>query len=235
MGIPSQDMFILSDLHSARSIPAVLQNIYALGRQAQVIPGFKGPKLGVTFNVSIEEQKRRLVAKKQEQERKVERERQEDERKLKRRTEIETQKKVEIVDDLEEAEVRVLDRKLSKGRISPKDYKLLKQASHEKFNTIRKQENTDIVQGSDIRYGMDQEIAQKRRITYDHSQESQVMNWIEMVTGEPLDDFYGSLKSGVILCKLLSTIYPGCIPEKQIDTRANEMVYRVCLKVTLKF
>jgi hypothetical protein len=34
----------------------VIQNIYAVGRQAQVIPGFNGPKLGVTFTVSLEEQ-----------------------------------------------------------------------------------------------------------------------------------------------------------------------------------
>jgi hypothetical protein len=43
------------------------------------------------------------------------------------------------------------------------------------------------------------------------------LDWVESMTGEACDDFHESLKSGVVLCRLLNVIRPTII--SKIDTR----------------
>ncbi|CAL1540009.1 unnamed protein product [Lymnaea stagnalis] len=52
--------------------------------------------------------------------------------------------------------------------------------------------------------------------------ESQALDWIEANLGEPLDrkkPYDDLLKDGIILCKLMNKLIPGCI--KKIDTKGG--------------
>jgi len=64
---------------------------------------------------------------------------------------------------------------------------------------------------SPVKYGIDKEVADKMQEKYDHTAEEEVMDWIESVTGEPIDDFYTDLHSGVVLCRLINAIWEGRI------------------------
>ena len=217
-------MFILSDLHSRGSISAVLQNIYALGRQAQVLGGFNGPRLGVKYNVSIEEQQRRLRAKEEEKERQREYLRVQSEAQLVRRTELEADKREEIITDMEQNDARKLKRQLTRGTINKKQFLKLSQENSQRFQQLR-HSDTELVRNSDIKYGMDIEIHTKRKEKYSHEREGQAMDWIEKVTKIHIDDFHGDLKSGVVLCNLVNTIYPGTAANP--NTKDHALVHTV--------
>ncbi|PVD28231.1 hypothetical protein C0Q70_10818 [Pomacea canaliculata] len=62
-------------------------------------------------------------------------------------------------------------------------------------------------------------VEQKER---DPELEAQALDWIEANLGEPLDrkkPFDDLLKDGIILCKLMNKLMPGCI--KKIDTKGG--------------
>ena len=217
-------MFILSDLHSANSMSAVLQNIYAVGRQAQVIPGFNGPKLGVTYTVSIEEQQRRVRAKQEERERQAERQKEISRKQLDRRIELENLKRDEIIKDMEKDDIRKLHRQLTRGTINKIQFDKLAMASDQKFKELRNSDK-ELVSNSDIKYGMDIDIHEKRKQGYSTKSEEQAMDWIEKVTNQQMDDFHQDLKNGLLLCKLINCIYPNIVPK--VGTRDVPLVHRV--------
>jgi len=234
LGIPSQDMCLLSDLHSQRSISAVLGNIYALGRQAQVISTFDGPRLGVKYTVSIEEQMRRAKKKEEERQRVIQHRRMKSDSQLRRRNELEEEMRSETLKELEEREQRTHKRRLSKGRISLADFRQLSQGSLEKFKQL-KDSKTDIssmVPGSGaVKYGMDREIAQKRKENYSNEKEEQVMDWIEAISGKPVNNFYDDLRDGIVLCELLNAIRPGLI--RRVNKRDVAISHRDNLQLYL--
>eukprot|EP01099_Mayorella_cantabrigiensis_P007294 TRINITY_DN642_c0_g1_i1.p1 TRINITY_DN642_c0_g1~~TRINITY_DN642_c0_g1_i1.p1 ORF type:complete len:315 (+),score=75.21 TRINITY_DN642_c0_g1_i1:120-1064(+) len=63
LGVPSHELFSISDLHERKDLNSVLNNIYALGRVAQSLPNFDGPILGkiTTQHVVTEEKTRRMT------------------------------------------------------------------------------------------------------------------------------------------------------------------------------
>lgn len=223
--LPSQDTFLLGDLHGAKCMPAVLQCIYALGRQAQVIPGFTGPKLGVTYSVSLSEQTARKERKVEEQRIAREAERRESDRQLNRRLELEKTKRMESIDDMEKAEFRSLKRKLDKGRISMQAYQQAKSASQVHFEALR-----DIPEGeleieiAPVKYGMDIEIEQRMKQRHNTKEEEDAMDWIERVTGREVNNFHEHLKSGRTLCELVNKIRPEAI--KRINTKSSPIADR---------
>ena len=225
LGIPDQDSFVLGDLHSSRSLSAVLQNIFAVARQAQVIPGFQGPQLGVRFSISIEEQQRRIQAKEQERVAQEERQRIASNTQLARRSELETQKREEMIKEMETNDIRRLHRQLTRGELTREKFHELAQKSDSHFKELR-HSNEEIVSNSDIKFGVDIEIHEKRKKGYSLKREEQAMDWIEEVTGIHLDDFHSDLKSGVALCALINTIYPGVAPNP--STRDLPLMHRVC-------
>jgi len=54
--------------------------------------------------------------------------------------------------------------------------------------------------------------------------EDTALDWIEQMTGVELDDIYRSLKSGVVLCKLMNVIQPGIIVK--INTKELPLLHR---------
>ncbi|EGC31824.1 hypothetical protein DICPUDRAFT_156272 [Dictyostelium purpureum] len=69
-------------------------------------------------------------------------------------------------------------------------------------------------------YGMDAEIELKQRAKRDPQLEKELAQWIEKAIGEKLkypNDLIESLRSGIVLCKLINTLLPGTI--KSVNTR----------------
>ena len=223
-------MCLLSDLHSRRSIPAVLANIYALGRQAQVTSTFDGPRLGVKYSVSIEEQQRRKKKKETERQKFMAHRRMKSDSQLRRRTELELEQREEALKDLEVKETRKLTRQLSKGKISLEAFRQKSSENLMKIDTLKNSnaDLTELVPGlGAVKYGMDREIAKKRKKQYSTEKEEQVMDWIEAVTGEDINSFYDDLKDGKTLCKLLNCFRPKMI--RRINTRDTALSHRVCI------
>lgn len=56
-------------------------------------------------------------------------------------------------------------------------------------------------------YGLDAELELKRREKRDPEWETKALKWVAEVTGEEIDvnDIWESLKSGVVLCKYVSS------------------------------
>jgi hypothetical protein len=80
---------------------------------------------------------------------------------------------------------------------------------------------------SPVKFGMDaehQKILEERQMAADTEYEEKALDWIEEITGTELDDFYRSLKSGVVLCQLANCLQPGIIPK--IGTRNLPAVHR---------
>ncbi|XXQ36119.1 Calponin-homology (CH) domain-containing protein [Plasmodiophora brassicae] len=74
-------------------------------------------------------------------------------------------------------------------------------------------------------YGLDKEIAEKIASKYDPAMEKEAQDWIEQVTAEKFKaGFQESLKSGVILCKLLNRIKPGTV--SRINTQSMPFMQR---------
>lgn len=87
---------------------------------------------------------------------------------------------------------------------------------------------------SPVKYGMDsehQKMMEERQMAADTEYEEKALDWIEEITGEELDDFYKSLKSGVILCQLANCIQPGIIPK--INKRNLPAVHRENIQLYL--
>eukprot|EP01105_Mastigella_eilhardi_P013399 TRINITY_DN3054_c0_g1_i1.p1 TRINITY_DN3054_c0_g1~~TRINITY_DN3054_c0_g1_i1.p1 ORF type:complete len:253 (-),score=36.69 TRINITY_DN3054_c0_g1_i1:88-768(-) len=59
-------------------------------------------------------------------------------------------------------------------------------------------------------YGLSAECERKRQATYDRGLETELRGWIEQASGERIGaDFHDTLKSGVVLCKLMNHYRPG--------------------------
>jgi hypothetical protein len=174
----------------------VLQNIYAVGRQAQVLPHWHGPKLGVTFTVSLKQQEerraKRALEKQQESERYKRIEQEELERRQVAEDKAESRKKARMSDE----EGRATLRRTRRG-FHDKNSIRFRQAELERFDAVK--------------FGMDAELERSMEDNYDLGLETALMDWVEAVTQEPVDYFYESLKSGVILCKLINCIRPNMI------------------------
>eukprot|EP01133_Synstelium_polycarpum_P015050 gene15050-17808_t len=64
---------------------------------------------------------------------------------------------------------------------------------------------------ADYHFGLDADLAAKKKAMYDPALENDCRQWIESVTGESINgDFEVALKSGVVLCNLANKIKPGC-------------------------
>lgn len=63
-------------------------------------------------------------------------------------------------------------------------------------------------------YGLDHELQKKLESKWDPVKAQHVANWVSALTHKPCAaDIQTSLKSGVLLCELLNTIWPGTIPK----------------------
>jgi len=84
-------------------------------------------------------------------------------------------------------------------------------------------------------HGMDAEIFLKMEGKRDRVREAKILEWVELVVKEPIDksDGWVSLKSGVILCKLINILKPGTIP-KFSTTRLNVLVERENVQAFLR-
>lgn len=80
-------------------------------------------------------------------------------------------------------------------------------------------EDTVIIGGTRI-FGVDAEAYRKIEAKRDRELERQIAQWIAEVTKEPVDleDPIESLRSGVLLCKLLNAIRPGVISKYNTRT-----------------
>jgi len=68
-------------------------------------------------------------------------------------------------------------------------------------------------------FGLDAEIAARLAAKYDIGAEQEAQCWMEEVIGEEFPgDFVGSLKNGVLLCKLINSIKPGTIKKINENT-----------------
>lgn len=154
------------------------------------------------------------------------------EKQLVRRTELEKEKREEIIQDMEKQEDKKLKRQLSRGTISRIQFKEKKQESTNNFKLLR-DSSIELVSNSDIKYGMDREIHAKRKESYDEKKEEQAMDWIESVTKIHIDDFHEDLKSGIVLCALLNALYPNVI--QKVGEKDIPLVHRVCFEFEFNF
>lgn len=221
LGIPGQDLFDVGDLHSRTMIPAVLQNIFAVGRQAQVIPTYSGPQLGSKFSVSLEEQARRKQKLQEENDRRANFIRAKSEQQLLRRVELEGEQRKDEIKKIGHTRQRSLTRQLSKGRISLTEFEQLSDQTDKEMKDLEQSEDDLGVQAT---YGLDLEIKKKVEAKYDTDREEQVMDWIESVTGTKLSIFYDDLKNGITLCKMVNVFRPKII--SRINTRDTALAHR---------
>ncbi|PRP86810.1 hypothetical protein PROFUN_05027 [Planoprotostelium fungivorum] len=84
-------------------------------------------------------------------------------------------------------------------------------------------------------YGMDAELELKMQSKRDPEFEKSLLQWVEQVAGDKaidINDFGESLKSGVLLCKLVNSIEPNSV--KKIDTRNIALVHVENINAYLK-
>eukprot|EP01100_Stratorugosa_tubuloviscum_P014893 TRINITY_DN822_c0_g3_i1.p1 TRINITY_DN822_c0_g3~~TRINITY_DN822_c0_g3_i1.p1 ORF type:complete len:515 (-),score=265.02 TRINITY_DN822_c0_g3_i1:73-1617(-) len=219
IGIPSQDIFEVSDLHQAKLLPQVIQNLFALGRQAQVLSNFDGPQLGVRYAVSMEDQVKRSQIKEEEKNEQMKRFRATEDSKVQRRDFLLAKQKSDLLILKREEWERAKRRRKNLGRPAPIDKEDVAPTDQEllKYYNI----DEDALQAV---YGMDAEVQQKNRLKYDIQAEEEALDWIEAVTKEKVDDIYKSLRSGVILCRLINCIRPNTV--LKINTRALPLMER---------
>lgn len=110
----------------------------------------------------------------------------------------------------------------------------------EKFDKMEENiQELDIDVGP-ILYGMDRETAinikKKQSSTKAQEDIEEALDWIETMTGEPCDDVYESLKSGVVLCRLINVLRPGAIPKIDMrnSVRFGPAVARENIKIYLE-
>ncbi|RWS10187.1 calponin-like protein [Dinothrombium tinctorium] len=71
--------------------------------------------------------------------------------------------------------------------------------------------------------GLAAEAQEKVNSKYDAALASEILNWIKTLTGDDIntsgdrDNFYETLKSGAILCRLINAIKPDSIPTNKIN------------------
>ena len=58
-----------------------------------------------------------------------------------------------------------------------------------------------------IKLGLDAAVKNKMETKYDKGLEKEIIDWIHAETGETINDFLPDLKSGVILCKFIISIF----------------------------
>jgi len=233
LGVPSQELFVISDLHEKKYLPGVLLNIYALGRQAQVTPGFNGPRLGVKYTFDAERRENITRRKTLEAEALYQQSTMIQDYQMKRRMTLEAEKLEQTVKKQEEDDLRARKRRMTRENITdlPEPAKKMT-ASDKRYarqDAEKKEERRLSI--SPVRFGMDHEIEQKMKAKYDVNEEEKVMDWIEIVTGEPVDEFYPAIKSGVLLCQLINKIRPGTITK--INTRPIPMLERENIQLYL--
>jgi len=178
-------------------LPSVIMNIYALGRAVQNVKGFNGPKLGVNYSVTIQDQEKRKTRKEKERLIVEESTSMYKEERKQRHDQLYKQKSETALKQEQEEDERMKKRRLQKGK---SEY-MGKKAKRKSI--------------SPVRYGMDLE-AQERLLEKSNApeqlkDEGAVMDWIETITGEEVDSIYDTLRSGVVLCKLINSIKPGTI------------------------
>eukprot|EP01127_Copromyxa_protea_P005829 TRINITY_DN1567_c0_g1_i1.p1 TRINITY_DN1567_c0_g1~~TRINITY_DN1567_c0_g1_i1.p1 ORF type:complete len:832 (+),score=178.90 TRINITY_DN1567_c0_g1_i1:46-2541(+) len=204
IGVPSQDMCTQLDLSESRKdMNQVVNNLYALARQAQAV-GYQGPSLGVNYYKSREEQIE--LERKKMVEREKERHRQEeyDKMLLGNRLAAEEKKRERNANQVKSKKGRLESRiaaREQRGRSA-----LIAAPGAYKFSVEEDRSP------SPVKFGMDAEHEIKRQDAYNHVLEEQIMDWIEDVTGFAIDSFYSNLKSGQVLCDLINAIRPGTIP-----------------------
>jgi len=91
--------------------------------------------------------------------------------------------------------------------------------------------------------GLDRELELKAQLKYEASvgQEQKAREWVEEITGERIgEDFWLSMKNGVLLCKLIKNIAPHSIgkfdlkPKHYLEEKANITRYLdACRKIGL--
>eukprot|EP01128_Nolandella_sp_AFSM9_P012476 TRINITY_DN9319_c0_g1_i1.p1 TRINITY_DN9319_c0_g1~~TRINITY_DN9319_c0_g1_i1.p1 ORF type:complete len:833 (-),score=114.58 TRINITY_DN9319_c0_g1_i1:178-2676(-) len=202
--IPSADMVTPIDFSERKKdLNQILQNIYAVGRQIQALR-LDFPRLGVKYYSTVADQKRRLV--KKEREKTIEREKTKEYNKklLVRREHLEMEQIERLGVKKKNNQWKRHSRKIRRER-SGRDRKLTKE------DTGHGSDEEDERSPSPIRYGMDKDLKEKQEDNYDHELEDRVLDWIEDITGVESDSLYLSLKSGELLCKLISAISPGSV------------------------
>lgn len=87
--------------------------------------------------------------------------------------------------------------------------------------------------------GFAKEAFNKINAKYDPQLASELLQWIEELTGEKLEStsgdqetFFTQLKDGVVLCKLINSIQPDSIPEKKI--KSSKLPF-VCMELIQLF
>eukprot|EP00794_Sanderia_malayensis_P005249 gene5249-5913_t len=83
-------------------------------------------------------------------------------------------------------------------------------------------------------HGLTAEIKDKLEAKYDLNLAKQAMCWIEAVLGERLfagdyssEAVHEKLKDGVVLCKLINKIQPGCVPKINSSKMAFKMMENI--------
>jgi hypothetical protein len=230
IGVPGHDLFTLSDLQSGdKSVfSLVLQNLYAVGRHAQVVEGpltadylllsffplltrhtrtigYKGPKLGVTFSTTIREVSERRKKREAEQIEVEAIQWAREQELLERRKKYEEKRRTVVLERMIAEDERALARRKRRGgRSDPRS-----------VHAERDPENE-----ATALFGMDKELQEAQEASYDVGLEISTLDWLEATTGLPVDYLYESLRDGVVLCHLINKIRPGMIP-RMADPLAN--------------
>jgi len=197
-------------------LPAVIQNIYAVGRQAQVTEGYDGPRLGVRYTVTAERKEERRKTKEAEAMKMYKEAKNRESMQISRRDELESIKKEEARKHRQEVNKRARSRRLTRGDLQ---------------EAIETEPIGVSISISPVVYGMDLEAKNKMKQKYNVEEEEVAMDWIELVTGKPIDKLHQSLKSGVILCELINKIRPGSVPK--INSRAVPLLERENIQMFL--
>jgi len=199
-----------------KMLPAVIQNIYAVGRQAQVTEGYDGPRLGVRYTVTAERKEERRKTKEAEAMKMYKEAKNRESMQISRRDELESIKKEEARKHRQEVNKRARSRRLTRGDLQ---------------EAIETEPIGVSISISPVVYGMDLEAKNKMKQKYNVEEEEVAMDWIELVTGKPIDKLHQSLKSGVILCELINKIRPGSVPK--INSRAVPLLERENIQMFL--
>uniref|UniRef100_A0A7S4NN09 Calponin-homology (CH) domain-containing protein n=1 Tax=Paramoeba aestuarina TaxID=180227 RepID=A0A7S4NN09_9EUKA len=213
LGVPEQDLFQVKDLLDDECRYQVIVNIYAVGREAQVTPGFQGEMLGVKNSVTREMKAERQQKKEQEHEAQKKRAGEERERGKLRRMESEKLSCLAVETDTSRAQKRAQMRHA--GRMDIR--KSLKIEFDPVCPKVMERGDADV-----IRYGFDQEAHDRIRAKQNFELEWEVCDWLELLNKVAIDDFYTSLRSGVLLCETVNIIRPGTV--KKINKKNMAML-----------
>jgi len=175
-GVPSQDLFSELDLSESRKdIIPVLQNIYALARQAQA-HGYNGPRLGVKFYKTTEDI-RKLPDKKSREKADEEVRRQEyDQDRAARREELEEENRVQTEREDQRAERHGNRRRRNRRRKGRR----FVQFQENVLSPMSPRQDRDV---PTAKFGMDGELHKKKMEHYDVALEDAILDWIEDMTG----------------------------------------------------